>query len=432
MDLQSMFGGKALENTAEKQPAFEYKAQIMCPTCGSNGELVIEEDYLKVTTWFDHEHNIDKVDYYTINAISLEDYVVFLYTWYGRYKFSYLGSFCEAFYDELLTAYNAAVLRSLFVSGNPLLTASGDYRYTESGATAAGAAPIAVFDNCVTVLPPDLSARRIPLCFVQRINKGDFECTLCLDTGENYTFARLGYDTEPFEDVIEKQIRAIREANFAAVKGISPALSSAQVSQIIKLLPAMPKGALAEIAPEFLQAIEGKLTNSCISEYYSALMEISVPELIHVSFKDTPPKEAPAEINPLEALQDTAEADEIPAPDPYLIWVIAPSKDGQYAIVEFAAENSATYIYRTGGDFTAFVHTLSRALEAIDHKREVITLSDDELKKPENTDYLMASLRTPALQFVRGNFAGKAIHSNVSAWKRKITQMLTQKSDVRD
>jgi hypothetical protein len=253
--------------------------------------------------------------------------------------------------------------------------------------------------------------------------------------GDNYTFSKLGYDTAPFETAIEKQIRALREKAFSTVKGICPSLTSTQVSQIVKLMPAVPVGKLAEIAPDFLKILEEKLSKSCIAEYYSALKEISDFSQIHIGFREKTPAEIEAETALLQEIaqkkaQEIAEQnpDQTPpdpleeiTPDPYLLWVIAPSADGKTAVLEFAEENSATYLYRTEGDFPAFVKQLSRALEAIDFKRDVIRLTDEELKKPEYADYYMASKRTPALQFVRSRFAGRAIHSNLSAWRKKIS-----------
>jgi hypothetical protein len=259
--------------------------------------------------------------------------------------------------------------------------------------------------------------------------------------GDNYTFSKLGYDTAPFETAIEKQIRALREKAFSTVKGICPTLTSTQISQIVKLMPAVPVGKIAEIAPDFLKVLEEKLTQSCIAEYYSALKEISDPTQIHIGFREKTPAEIDTETallqeiaqkkaeenaqnaqeNPENPSANLGETPEEITPDPYLLWVIAPSSDGKTAVLEFAEENSATYLYRTEGDFPAFVKQLSRALEAIDFKRDVIRLTDEELKKPEYVDYYMASKRTPALQFVRSRFAGRAIHSNLSAWRKKIS-----------
>jgi hypothetical protein len=109
-------------------------------------------------------------------------------------------------------------------------------------------------------------------------------------------------------------------------------------------------------------------------------------------------------------------------PDSYLLWLIAPSPDGQFAAVEFCEANSATFVYRTGGNFPVFAGQLNRALEAIRFRREVIRLTDAELQKPENADYYMAAKRTAALQFIRSRFTGRIIHSSTESWKRKLLE----------
>ena len=128
-------------------------------------------------------------------------------------------------------------------------------------------------------------------------------------------------------------------------------------------------------------------------------------------------------LNSLTGGNSDSESLETAAADPYLLWLIAPSPNGQYAAVEFAEADSATFVYKTGGDFISFARQLNRALEALGFKREVIRLSDDELRKSENADYYMASKRTAALQFVRKNFADRAIHSIAESWKRKLTDL---------
>ncbi len=122
------------------------------------------------------------------------------------------------------------------------------------------------------------------------------------------------------------------------------------------------------------------------------------------------------------ATQDGEQPEAAP-PDPYLLWLIAPSPDGNHAAVEFAEADAATFVYKTNGDFDSFAKSLNRALEAISFKREVIRLSDSELLKPENADYLMADERTAALRYIRKHFTGRIIHSSAEAWKRKLLEL---------
>lgn len=389
----------------------EYKAQVSSPLASGEAGLTVSDKGLSITTLFEAA----EIPFAGINALTIADYIVTVKADDGDYVFSRMGSWVQPFYNALFDAYNKAVLRSLFIKGDPLLTAKGTYSFTERNAVGGGSAPIHVYDNNVTVLPPDLSARRVPLCFATGMDQGDFELTLRLDSGESYTYARLGYDSAPFTNAVGRQIRALREKTLAAVREIDPSADTAQASKIAAIMPqgaAAAIGRLAGIAPSFVAALESKIAAARSDGYYSALKQLCDPAGIYAGFRK---KEAPA------ADQDVPDAED--AADPYLIWLIAPSPDGRYAAVEFAEADAATFIYKTYGDFDGFARQLNRALEAISFRRDVIRMTDEELRKPENADYLMAAKRTAALQFVRSGFTGRIIHSGADTWKRKLTEI---------
>jgi hypothetical protein len=259
----------------------------------------------------------------------------------------------------------------------------------------------------------------------------------------------MGYDTAPVETAIEKQIRALREKALAAAKEIDPSLTVAQASQLAKILPegaAAQFGQIAAIAPSFVASVESKLAETRAADSYKAFKELCDPASIYVGFRKNEATDSAAGglpdmggglagmlggltgggENPLAALGSLAGGDpaadegEPEPPPPYLFWLIAPSPNGQFVAIEFAEADSATFVYRTSGNFAVFAKQLNRALEAIDFKREVIRLSDEELCKPENADYYMAAKRTAALQFVRANFIGRVIHTGADAWRRKL------------
>ncbi|MCL1905874.1 MAG: hypothetical protein FWG06_02575 [Clostridiales bacterium] len=406
MDISSP-KDNAADNTG-KVPVTEYTACAASALVNGEVTLKIGETALTVTALFD----VASISFAEINGLKHTDNTVTVNADSGDYEFTRLGSWCKPFYDSLYEAYNKAVLRSLFIKGSPILTANGETGYKENGETVSVKATIHIYENNVTALPPDLTARRVPLCFVTGLDKGDYELTLHLNTGELYSYAKLGYDTYPFAEEIEKQIRKLREGALAAVKDIDPSLTVAQASQLAKLMPqgaAVPLGRLAKIAPSFVASLENKIAATRAAESYTAFKEMCDPLQIYVGFRKN------------EVTAEVAE-EETPA-EPYLLWLIAPSPCGRYAAVEFAEADSATFVYSTNGSFTAFAEQLNRALEAIDFKREAIRLSDEKLQRPENADYYMAAKRTAALRFVRSNFVGRVIHSGMEAWKNKIQEL---------
>ncbi|MCL2143528.1 MAG: hypothetical protein FWH44_04650, partial [Methanomassiliicoccaceae archaeon] len=254
----------------EEKVQIEYTAQASSPAMNGEVRLKVDKNYFAVTGVF----GAAEIPYAIVDSIEFANYEIAVRTDEGDYIFSRMGSWAQPFYDALCDAYGKAVLRSFFVTGDPALRATGDYRFTENGMTSSGNKALAqVYENCVTGLPPNRNARRIPLCFVSALEKGSTDITIRLNTGESYVFSKMGYDTAMFAETIEKQMRAMREKTVAMVKEIDASLSVNQASQIANLIPngaAAQIGQLASIAPSFAAAIEEKLSKTRAADSYSA------------------------------------------------------------------------------------------------------------------------------------------------------------------
>ncbi len=415
----------------------DYTGQVKSPFINGEAKLSVGKDALTLITPLD----VHAIPYVDVTAIQMEGYAVKITTETEAFAITQLGFDCERLYDEVYAAYNAEVRRALFAHGTPTVTARGEYSYTENGISVRGNALFEVYGDCVLLFPPNDKARRVPLCFVAALEQRDYRLTLRLDTGESYTFSKLGYDTEPFSDAIAKQLRTLRENAIKAARDIDGRLTSVQAAAIAKLMPegvAVSIGALSAVAPSFVKALEEKIKESRSAESYAVLKSICDPAQICVGIK-----KRFAEWRPVETAEDGEEGDEtaamdVPAtedcssevesgdecePDEYMVWMIAPGSNGNTAAVEFAVapnESAATFIYRFGGGFEAFARTLNRAVEAIAFKREIIRLTDNELRKPEYAKYAMAIRRNGSLRLIRQSFAGRVIHSSMEKWKRDL------------
>jgi hypothetical protein len=264
------------------------------------------------------------------------------------------------------------------------------------------------------------------------MDKGSFELTLTLDNNDSYIMSKLGYDTKLFAEGIENQIRLLRERTLAALKEFDPSLSMTQSSQIAKIMPegiAVPIGKLEEIAPSFKKAVEERIEKTRASESYKVFKKMCDPSKIWVGFRKiaVTPEDPAAAAKAAAAATAAGEEPEGEERSDHMCWLIAPSKDGQFVAVESSEKNTATFVYRTGGDPAGCAAKLNRSLEAINFRREVIRLSDDELLKPEYASYYMASKRMRSLQFIRKNFVTRIIHSSPEAWKRKLDEAFNGK-----
>lgn len=412
MEFSSLVGGGAPQDK-EAPPFFEYNALVSSSFINGEAKIIVGDDGLKIMALFDAA----EIPYADITGLAMEDYCITLRTaGAGDIRLSRMGSWCEPFYSAALDAYNKKVLKALFISGKPALETKGAYICVEDGVVTSGAAPIQVYENCVCILPPDLGARRIPLCFVTGMEKKDYTVRLHLDTGEQFTFEKLGYDTEPFAASVEKQIRAMREKALVAVREFDPTLTAVQAASVAKLMPqgvAVPVGRLTALAPSFVAALETAIADSRAADSYSVFTEICDPAQIHIGFKQD------------EGRGEAGGADSsiTPMVQDLMLWMIAPSPDGHACAVEFAGgENAAaaTFVYSFGGSYENFAQKLNRALEATAFKREIIRLTEEELQQPQNADYRMAVQRTRAIQFVRSGFVGRAIHAGGESWKKQL------------
>jgi len=443
---------------------FSCKGTVTSQLINGEAEISVSNDNFAVSSLFD----ATRVSWEEVTQLQFIDYTVCIRTKKaGAYIISKLGQAGEQLYNHLLSAYGAKVRKCLFVRGAPMVTAKGDVFANELSSQGLRGVPVEVHENSILSLPPDLSARRVPLCFATGFSDKDFSITLKTLDGKETVYSKLGYEHAPVSKAIQDNIRALRAKLTDQIKDIDPSLNSGETSLLASLMPgglAAPMGEIKKISRSFAEALEEKIAESRAAETYKAFQEISGADAVCVGFKpsfgdfgntDEGEAAAPAgntEADPSSSMNKTAglfstlmgagappsgEADspssgEAEGDDAaqnedekkgYMLWLAAPSPKGDACAIEFAgAENeaAATFVYRFDGSWDAFRINLGMALEAIDWKREVIRLTDEELGKPEYELYRMANDRNDALRFVRSSFAGRGIHRTIESWKTQV------------
>lgn len=344
--------------------------------------------------------------YTDIISIEIANYKLIVKAEQNTLAIAQLGFQLTPAFEQLYKKYNAKVLKAFFIDESPLLEINGEYRYSDDSGAAEGTAAIKLYKRCLCILPPNDGGRRIPLCFVRSIDKGNYQIKLTLDTGETYELLRLGWETESFESKLNECMKTIRQNAMDAANAVDPTLGAMQSSQIAKLMPegvAASMGALFSISPSFSSAIEEKIKNSRAAETYLHFKEVCDPKEIMVGTKSYLAEEDQKDI----------------------LWIVAPKlKDnGGVAALEMALSedsSAATYVYRFSGGWEAFAMRLNHAIEAINFRREVIFLSNEELERKENALYKMSVRRTASLQFLRRSLTGRVIHRTLESWKKDL------------
>ena len=382
----------------------KYSGLLESPLLKGNVSLSVSEDGLLIIQPF----NQIFLSHVNISSFVLQNYSIRIRTDNGEYVITRLGSLCDAFYKELYDSYNKKVLKAFFTEGTVLLMAEGGYSYSENGTLFEGQAKIHVYESCICILPPNDCGRRVPFCFIKDIKKESFKLTVTLVSDESFSFIRLGNNTDPFESCISDQIRKMRENAMAAVRLIDGSLNQMQLSAIAALMPegaAASIGALQQVAPSYLLSLERQILDSRANETYSFLKEIGSPSDISIGMKSQLAGE---------------QTDNI-------LWFVAPSINKKLAFVEFALGEetaAATFVYKVNCNWDVFWRNLNRAMEAINFKREIIRLSNDELNLADNDIYAMAVKRTSSLRFLRSCFVGRVIHYSIDSWKNEVLKYL--------
>ena len=380
-----------------------WNGTVEAPALAGSAAISLAEDAIS----FDGAGKTLTVPYADIDAFFVRNYRLIINAETFSVSVSQMGRDTDVLFERLWEAYNARTLEAFFVQGAPMFVAAGEYRYSDEGGSSVGAAKFKLYDNCLCILPATSEGRRIPLCFMTDVQLVNYAIRMTLDTGEAYEAIRLGDQTKPLYELIQDSLKRIHDTATATARALDGTLNARQASDIARLVPdgaAAWLSALRSLSPTFSKAVEAQIDGSRAADTYRYFKESCPADNVGVGIKTG-----------LSWAEQEAD----------VIWVTAirETGGGGVAAVELALgeeDSAATYLYRFTGDKTAFFKRLNHAMEAISFHREVISMPDGELKRPENGLYAMAVKRTAALRYLRAAFTGRAIHRSPESWRKSI------------
>lgn len=418
----------------------EFEGFVECPLFSGECKINIEKDGISITSLFQQL----PVHYGEISALEWRNYKVALKTAVGEIIISRMGQEAQWLYEKLYAAYNDAVLKALYVSGEVLLETTGEYTAGEEGISHQGEAILRLYEDCLCILPPNDKARRLPLCFFAKAQREDYTYQITLATGEQYGLSRLGYGLDELERMLRDLFYQLRTRTSSWQKELAPELSSLQAATAAGMMTlgrAADYQKLKTAAPPLAAALEEKLEKSHIAGTWPWLCKLNGGEGLMLGAMPAPEKDTatgmeslmgnldlsafkeklmPGEPNRCDSEGEGQEALAEPLP---ILWLIAPDEKKRLAAVELALadnEAAATYLYRIEGDWLTFAGKIDRALEACAFHREVIFLPEEKLNTPKHLADAMVITRTPVLGTLRRAFAGRAIHTSFERWMRDI------------
>ena len=166
---------------------------------GIDSNITVEREGLR--------HSGGFVDFSAIKALRPVSHKVYIERSNTTEEIGMLGFSYDGFWEELLGAFGDRSLEALFTEENPIMKCEGEFSFSGES----GRALIMLFSDSVCILPQTENARRIPLCFTENIDIDGYIMHLTLDTGEEYSVGKMGYDTKPFFERTQSAAKKIRE-----------------------------------------------------------------------------------------------------------------------------------------------------------------------------------------------------------------------------
>ncbi|MDD2472207.1 MAG: hypothetical protein PHT28_04745 [Dehalococcoidales bacterium] len=407
---------------------FSYQGYLESPGITGEAKITVGEEAVLLSAGFDQV----AVDYSDITEIKLSDYAILINTPQKTLALSRLGNECDWLFRDLHNAYNRIVLKALFVQGEVIMETSGEYVINEKGNRLQGTGVIQLYQDCVCILPPNISARRIPLSFVSDIKQDQYTVIIKLSSGESFSVSKLGFDTDVFTNRMTKQISLLKEKRLDFIRNLDPSMSMSKSIEVVQLMPAYQTVQFDKLSSGYLTlaaVIRNSIKASRIADTFDIIPDICDSKQLLISIKERPAtaddEQQPGISSDIEDNDpQESEAESLK----YSIWCIAPDKNHQMAILELSLpedQSAATYVYRTEGNFDELVRIINRSLEAVSFRREYITVTEEKLQDDKYAKYRMLIERTPVLSILRQRFVTRIIHSSPEKWKAEVKRLFT-------
>lgn len=172
-------------------------------------EISLEREGLRLGSRF--------VDFADLRALIPMNHRVLLDTLAGeRIEISMLGFSYDGFWEELTGLFSARNREALFLEGEPIMSVEGEY----CAQTERGRGRIELYPDSVCILPPSSAAMRIPLFFTKELRQEGYVLRLIAEDGAEFTVGRMGYDTMPFAERMQKAADKTRRERAALLEKI--------------------------------------------------------------------------------------------------------------------------------------------------------------------------------------------------------------------
>jgi hypothetical protein len=310
----------------------------------------------------------------------------FLGTWYGQ---------CLA---DLRLKRGAQLTRNLgFLDGGFEKAFTGAYTFQspDGSAHADRSCRISLYRTSVVVEPESGDFWSFAYADIEAMafHPEPYALELQLDLGEQISFRMLGTRFGELEAEIRRLTKAMYDRTAQALAQLVPGAPARELAVLLRQGKAVRHERVAALAPTFWPTFAPERQASL--DYLR-----SRTDQVYVGFRESYGEAAP------------------------VYWYVAVfPREGVMAVEVPSEEGNATYIYRMDGPADRAVTLLSRAMVALNFRREVISCSEAELAADGRlARYRVAVRKLPYVRRLRAQFVGKAAH--VATWQQRVDELI--------
>ena len=282
----------------------------------------------------------------------------------------------------------------------------------------------------VVVIPDQARPFLVPYGEVESIDFDPEAYVLRLGQGVYGTLelARFGKRTDALRRGLQERVDALSARTARTLALVAPDLSPSvlrQVGGVMRDGVAASREELERAAPGFWAALWQVGFLPARRPFVEALAVRADAQL--VAIKETAPETEESAPTEEHAPATKADVEDLKAePEIPTLWTTRQLLYffvvGNAVVLEVPTqEDSATYVYASGGKPERRVRELCRSLSMVQFRREPVFLDEAALNSPKGLRYREAMRTLEDLRQVRAAFAGRAIHSSLAAWERDLS-----------
>lgn len=373
--------------------------------------------------------------YSDIDRLTDEDVQVRLETWEGKsYLLSHMGRQYGQLVHDLCERRQRQLVRNLLMLDTDYQKEfTCAYEFTDSAGAERrdGAARLVLYRNSMVLFPSLENPFALRYCDLEalKFDPDPYVLLLDFDLGERLALTRLGTRFGELEKDLRRLVDEMYERTAVLLGGSFPPETSEEIllrlSRTLRQGKATSRALIETVGP----GLWDRLQDVIFVDESGEASPVRRKAFAYLAARTTPA------LTFLGLREGFTSGEENPRP---VYWFMVALPQANAIASEVTNESGhATYFFRIGpgasstaADAQRRVLQLSRALQALNFRREVIYAREEALATDRFARYRVALRKLPYLREARQCFLGRAAHASEAGWERRVEAILAGAGSV--